>query len=80
MYAFVIFNYILNMTKKEYPEEHLIKYFDDLGRIVQIDFLQSGNSCYITYVNDTNQKSTVTWNNGFTYVHNNDGSVTELRN
>lgn len=68
------------MTKKEYPEEHLIKYFDDLNRIIQIDFLQSGNSCYITYANDTNQKVTVTCSNGFTYIHNNDGSVTELRN
>ena len=82
MYAFDVFNYTLNMKIKEikdYPEDKLRKYFDELDRIVRIDFLESGNSCNITYVSDTTQKSTVVWSNGYTYIHNPDGTVTEAK-
>lgn len=67
------------MTIKEYPEEQLNKYFDEQNRLVRIDFLKSGNTCSITYVGDTTQKSMVVWSNGYTYIHNPDGTVTEVR-
>ena len=82
MYAFAVFNYTLNMKIKDikdYPEDKLRKYFDELDRIVRIDFLESGNSCNIMYVGDTTQKSTVTWSNGYTYIHNPDGTVIEAK-
>lgn len=82
MYAFAVFNYTLNMKIKEiknYPEDKLRKYFDEFDRIIGIDFLESGNSCSITYVSDTTQKSTVIWSNGYVYVHNPDGTFIEAK-
>lgn len=68
MYAFVVFNYILIMTIKEFPEDKLTKYFDDLGRIIKIDFHLSNKWCMIAYKGDTNEKASVIWSDGWQYT------------
>lgn len=78
MYAFAVFNYTLNMKIKEYPEDKLRKYFDELDRIVRIDFLESNHSCTILY-DDDGRKSQVVWKHGFTYFFKPDGTFIEVK-
>lgn len=69
MYAFSVFNYTLNMKIKEFTEDKLTKYFDELDRIIKIDFHESGNYCMIAYKGDTNEKASVIWSNGYQYTY-----------
>lgn len=60
-------NYII----KEFPEDHLRKTFDELGRIVKIDFLLSGKSCEIKYSEDKYNMVNIRhidWSNGYRYL------------
>lgn len=69
MYVLNSFYYTLIMTIKEYPEEKLTKYFDELDRIIKIDFHESGKYCMIAYKGDTNEKASVIWSNGYQYIY-----------
>lgn len=79
MYAFDVFNYTLNMKIKEFPEDKLKKGFDELERIVYIEFLETNHKCYIDYFDDTTKKKSVIWNNGYSYTFDKEGNFTEAK-
>lgn len=67
------------MTKRvEFPEDHLIKTFDDEGRIIEIEYLLSGKKCQIEYTGDCwgcKDIRHITWSDGYEYMTNEEISV-----
>jgi len=49
------------MTRVEFKEDHLVKYFDKKNRIIKIEFLLSGNSCTIDYAYDHRKDFKDSW-------------------
>ena len=67
------------MTKSvEFPEEHLIKTFDEFDRIIEIEYLLSGKKCQIEYTGacwGCNDIRHITWSDGYEYMTNEEISV-----
>ena len=67
------------MTKRvEFPEDHLIKTFDDEGRIIEIEYLLSGKKCQIEYTGDCwgcKDIRHITWSDDYEYMTNEEISV-----
>ena len=59
-------------STQEFPQDHLVKHFDAQGRIVKIEFRQSGKWCEIEYLPDGtdghSEPRKVHWSDGHVFL------------